>query len=352
MDYLINNKKLTINFAHRTFKWANDARGKASVFVVIIGFSKISNPTKYIYDYEKPDSEPVQVKAKNINPYLVDQKNILFFNQSKPICDVPEIQFGSMPNDEGHFIFTDEEKEQFLRDEPKAIKYIRPLISAKEFLHNEKRWCLWLKDSQPSDLNSLPKVKEYRERSKRETTKKLAEQPSLFGEIRQPDSNYIFIPLTTSQSRKYIPIAFLTKENIVNNTCSIIPNADLYHFGILTSIMHMTWVNQICGRLKGDYRYSNKLVYNNYPWAENPKIDNIKKVKKCTREVLEIRKKYTSSLSDLYNPLSMPKPLLDAHKNLDKAVDKCYSTKTFKTDLERLTHLFDLYDKLTAQYEN
>jgi len=353
-DYLINNKKLIINFAHRTFKWSSDARGKANVFVVIIGFSNINNLVKYIYDYEKPDSEPIQLKAKNINPYLVDQKNILFFNRSKPICDVPEIQFGSMPNDEGHFIFTDYEKEQFLKEEPKAEKYIRPLISAKEFLHNEKRWCLWLVDLEPSDLNSLPKIKEriikvkmYREKSKREATRKLAAQPYLFGEIRQPNSNYIFIPLTTSQNRKYIPIAFLTKENIVNNTCSIIPDADLYHFGILTSIMHMTWVNQICGRLKGDYRYSNKLVYNNYPWPENPKMSSIKRVEECSRKILEIRNSKKSSLSDLYNPLSMPKILFNAHKALDKAADRCYTSKTFKTDLDRLAYLFDLYDRMT-----
>jgi len=354
-DYLINNKKLTINFAHRTFKWANDARGKASVFVVIIGFSNVENQVKYIYEYEKPDSEPIQLKAKNINPYLIDQKNILFFNRSRPICDVPEIQFGSMPNDEGHFIFTDDEKEQFLREEPMAEKYIRPLISAKEFLHNEKRWCLWLKDLEPSDLNSLPrvkeriiKVKEYREKSKREATKKLAEQPSLFGEIRQPDSDYVLIPRHSSEYRKYIPIAFFDSDSIVSDSCLCVPNATFYHFGVLTSVMHMTWVTNICGRIKGDYRYSNKLVYNNYPWPENPKMDNIKRVKECARKILEIRKSYTSSLSDLYNPLSMPKPLLDAHKNLDKAVDKCYAVKTFNTDLERLTHLFDLYDKITS----
>lgn len=352
-NYLINDRNIIINFAHRTFKWSNDARGKASVYVVIIGFSHIDNLSKYIYDYEKPNSEPIQLKAKNINPYLIDQKNILFFNRSKPICDVPEIQFGSMPNDGGNFLFTDEEKNIFLQEEPNAKKYIKPLISAKEFLHNQKRWCLWLKDFDPSDLNSMPKikeritkVKEYRKKSKRETTKKLANTPYLFGEIRQPESNYIFIPLTTSQSRKYIPIAFLSKDYIINNTCSIIPNANLYHFGILTSLMHMTWVNQICGRLKGDYRYSNKLVYNNYPWPENPSDAQIKIVKKCAQKILELREKSTSSLSDLYNPLSMPKPLLDAHKALDRAVDNCYRKKSFKSDLERLTYLFELYDKI------
>jgi hypothetical protein len=200
----------------------------------------------------------------------------------------------------------------------------------------------------PRVKERIIKVKEYREKSKREATKKLAEQPSLFGEIRQPDSDYVLIPRHSSEYRKYIPIAFFDSDSIVSDSCLCVPNATFYHFGVLTSVMHMTWVTNICGRIKGDYRYSNKLVYNNYPWPENPKMDNIKRVKECARKILEIRKSYTSSLSDLYNPLSMPKPLLDAHKNLDKAVDKCYAVKTFNTDLERLTHLFDLYDKITS----
>lgn len=351
-DYLINKQGVKINFAHRTFKWSNDARGKAHVYVVIIGFSMSDEPVKYLYDYEKPDSEPVKIRARNINPYLIDQENIFIFSRNKPLNKVPEIQFGSMPNDDGNFLFTDEEKNQFLLEEPKAEKYIRPLISAKEFLHGEKRWCLWLLDANPYDLNNLSgvkerirKVKEYRQKSKREATKKLAEQPALFGEIRQPDSNYVFIPLTTSENRRYIPMAFFSKENIVNNTCSIIPKANLYHFGVLTSEMHMAWMRQICGRMKSDYRYSNNLVYNNFPWPENPSPERVKKVEECARRVLDVRKAYDSPLSDLYGPLSMPKHLLDAHKALDKAVDKCYTSKPFNSDLERLTLLFELYGR-------
>lgn len=354
-DYLINTQKVRINFAHRTFRWSNDARGKAHVYVVIIGFSMSDEPIKYLYDYEKPDSEPVRIKAKNINPYLIDQDNIFIFSRNKPLSDVPEIQFGNMPNDDGNFLFTDEEKQQFLAEEPNAKKYIRPLISAREFLHGEKRWCLWLLDADPSDLNNLPKVKErvkkvkeYRQKSKREATRKLAEQPALFGEIRQPDSNYVLIPRVSSEHRKYIPMAFFDKNFIVGDTCLCVPNASLYHFGVLMSSMHMAWMRQICGRMKSDYRYSNNLVYNNFPWAENVPLDKVRKVEECARHVLEVRKAYNSPLADLYDPLSMPKHLLDAHKALDKAVEKCYTPKSFKSDLERLGFLFDLYKKYTT----
>lgn len=351
-DYLLNVKEVKIIFAHRTFKWSSDAKGKAHVYVVIIGFSYNDVKEKYIYDYEKPDSEPTQIKVKKINGYLIDQNDIFIFNRSNPICDVPKIIFGNMPNDGGYLLFNDEEKNAFLLYEPQADKYIKPLISAREFLNNKKRWCLWLKELDPSDLRSMPKVKEriqkvkeYREKSKRMATRKLAEQPYLFGEIRQPESDFVFIPLTTSENRKYIPFAFFSRENIVNNTCSVIPNATLYHFGVLTSAMHMAWVSQVCGRLKSDYRYSNKLVYNNYPWPENPSKAQIKRVEACVIKLFEVRRKYTASLTDLYNPLSMPKSLLDAHRALDKSVEKCYRKNTFKSNLDRISYLFRLYEK-------
>jgi len=349
-SYLLN-KNIKIIFGHRTFKWSNDARGKAQVHVVIIGFSSIDSKEKYIYEYDKPDSEPIKIKANNINPYLIDQKNILILNRNKPICDVPEISFGSMPNDDGNFLFTDEEKNKFLQEEPSAKKFIKHFISAKEFLHNENRWCLWLKDVSPSELNNLKlvkervaKVKEYRLSSKREATRKLAQTPYLFGEIRQPSNDYILIPRVSSENRNYIPIAFFDKNYIVGDTCLCIPNATMYHFGVLISEMHMVWMRQVCGRMKSDYRYSNSLVYNNFPWSEDVTAEKIKYVEDAAKLVISIRKKYNSSLADLYNPLSMPKDLLQAHNKLNRLVDKCYRTKPFKSDLERLEYLFDLYD--------
>lgn len=351
-DYLLNQKKVKINFAHRTFRWSNDARGKASVHVVIIGFSTLDSVTKYIFDYEKVDSEPTKIPVKKINSYLIEQENILIFNRTKPLCKVPEISFGSMPNDDGNFLFTDSEKEEFLKAESEAKKFIKPLNSAKEFLHGEKRWCLWLKDATPSEINEMRlvkervmKVKEYRLKSNREATRKLAEVPYLFGELRQPTTDYILIPLHISENYKYIPMAFYSKDNIVANSCACIPNARLYHFGILMSEMHMAWVNQICGRIKSDYRYSNNLVYNNYPWPENPTPDKIKNVEKSAAAILQIRKEFNVALADLYGPMSMPKKIRDAHKNLDKAVEKCYQSKPFKSNLERVEFLFALYEK-------
>ncbi|HUV80583.1 MAG TPA: DNA methyltransferase [Candidatus Bathyarchaeia archaeon] len=351
-DYLLNKEKIKIHFAHRTFRWFNQARGKAQVYVVIIGFASFDTKLKLLYDYETPTSDPVGVKASNINPYLVNQKDIIFKNRSKPLCSVPEISFGSMPNDNGNFLFTDLEKDEFLKEEPGAIKYIFPFISAREFLHNEKRWCLWLQDVNPSEIRKSPKVEEriknvkaYRLKSNRESTRRLAETPYLFGEIRQPKNDYILIPLHSSEHRKYIPIAFFPPTVIANNSCSVIENASLYHFGVLTSAMHMAWMRHVCGRLESRYRYSNVLVYNNFPWPENPTEKQVEEVEARVKDLLAVRESYAdTSLADLYDPILMPKKLLDTHKKLDRVAERCYRPKAFKTDLERLQFLFELYD--------
>jgi len=352
--YLINEKNIKIHFAHRTFKWFNQAKGQAQVHVVIIGFALFDVKRKYLYDYQTPKSEPVEIKAANINPYLANEKDIIIKSRSKPLCESPKITFGSMPNDDGNFLFTDKEKKEFLKKEPGAKKFIKPFISAREFLHNEKRWCLWLKDANPSELkklievqNRIKKVREYRLKSKRETTRELADYPYLFGEIRQPTTKYVLIPLHSSENRMYIPMAFLSPNNIANNSCSVIENASLYNFGILTSAMHMSWVRQICGRIKSDYRYSNKLVYNNFPLPEKPSKKKMEAVEKYARELINVRNEYKDmALADIYNPLYMPKKLLSVHKKLDRAVDRCYnSKKVFKIDLDRLNFLFELHSK-------
>lgn len=356
-DYLLNTMNIKINFAHRTFKWFNQAKGKAQVYVIIIGFAAFDNKSKYLFDYESVNSDPIEVKVDNINPYLVNQKNVIIKNRRKPICDVPEISFGSMPNDGGNFLFNDSEKEAFLASGNDAVNFIRAFISAKEFLHNENRWCLWLKDATPSEMKKLPNlqekvkcVREYRSKSKREATVKLAETPYLFGENRQPDDgDYILIPRHSSENRKYIPMAFLSHDNIAGDSCVIVKKASLYNFGVLTSSMHMAWVNQVCGRLESRYRYSNTLVYNNYPWPKNPTSKQITDVENRVKELLDIRKKHKdSSLADLYDPLMMPKELTDAHNKLNRAVERCYVSKPFKSDLERLKLLFELYDEYTV----
>jgi hypothetical protein len=297
----------------------------------------------------------MEILARNINPYLVDAAAIVISNRSRPICSVPEIYFGSMPNDGGNLLFTNEEKEEFLTAEPNAAKFIKPLLSAHEFINGEKRWCLWLKDASPAEMRRLPEIMKrvesvriYRSESGRAATRKLADYPALFGEVRQPQSDYVAIPLHSSEHRKYVPMGFFTKDHILNNSCSAVPNASLYHFGVLTSDMHMTWMRQVCGRLKSDYRYSNNLVYNNFPWPEVPSPMQIERVNKAAQRVLDIRAEFAdSTLADLYDPDAMPKQLLDSHRALDTAVDLCYRPVAFKTELERLKFLFDLYRKYT-----
>jgi hypothetical protein len=344
---------LHINFAHRTFDWSNQARGRAGVFVVIIGFATLNRKKKLLFDYPEPFSDPVELHPDNINPYLAAGEDIIVKSRSSPISNVPSIAFGSMPNDGAFLILTDEQKAEYEAKEPQGAKYIRPLVGAKEFLDNKNRWCFWLINADPSEVKKMPilneriaNVKKVRLASSRETTRKLADQPSLFGEIRQPKSSYIAIPLVTSEKRKYIPIAFFEPDIIATNLMSVIEDATWYHFGILQSAMHMAWIRQVCGRLEGRLRYSNIIVYNNFPWPDNPLHQKIQEVSDAAQAVISVRQLYDkASLADLYSPLSMPKQLIDAHRRLDRAVDRCYRAERFATDLERLQFLFELYTK-------
>lgn len=352
--YLFDKFTIKIHFAHRTFKWSNEAKGKAAVYCVIIGFASFDTDKKYIYEYENIKGEAHEIKVKNINPYLIDAEDILLENRSKPICKVPAMMYGSKPTDGGNFLMTDDEKNEFLKKEPRAEKFLHPFISAKEFLNNEKRWCLWLVDVNPEELRQLSEVmkrveavKEFRAKSVAASTRNYPNH-TLFRQVTQPKSDYILVPRTTSENRKYIPMVFFDKNSIVSDTSMSIPNATLYHFGILESEMHMAWVRHVCGRLKSDFRYSKDIVYNNFPWPENPSEEKIKAIEKCAQEVLDIRTKYpTSSLADLYDPLTMPADLVKAHQNLDRAVDSAYGRRTFATSAERMEFLFELYKKYT-----
>jgi hypothetical protein len=345
---------VVIHFAHQTFKWSNDATGMAAVYCIIIGFACFDVSKKYLYEYETIKSEPKEKEVKHINGYLVDGEDVFIESRTKAICDVPEIIFGSMPNDGGNFLFTEEEKDKFINEEPDSEKYIKLFMGGDEFINNIKRYCLWLKDIAPENLKNLKlvleivkKVKEQRQESKREETKKLASYPTLFGEIRQPKENYIVIPLNTSSERKYIPIGMNDKNIIASNLVSIIPTNSLYIFGILQSKLHMAWVNFVCGRLGNGYRYSNTLVYNNFPWPEKVTKEQKKKVEECAQKVLDVRLEFpNSSLADLYDPNTMPPDLMEAHNNLDKAVDACYGRK-FQTKEDRIEFLFELYKKYT-----
>ncbi|SIS43617.1 hypothetical protein SAMN05421789_1017 [Kaistella chaponensis] len=353
---MLNKYNIKIHFAHRTFKWSNEAKGNAAVYCVIVGFANYDTSNKSIFEYEDIKSEAHEIKAKNINPYLVDAKDIFVGKRRKPICNIPEISFGSMPNDGGNFLFTDVEKNAFIEQEPKAEKFFRPLISAHEFLNGHKRWCLWLKSANPTDLKEtklvterVENVRKLREKSTRQATQKLAAFPTLFGEDRQPKSDYVLIPRHSSENRKYIPLGFFVENSIASDSCLFIEGAKLYHFGVLMSSIHMVWVKNMCGRIKSDYRYSNELVYNNYPFPENPSDKQINSIETAAQKVLDARLQFpNSSLAVLYDPLTMPPVLVKAHNDLDKAVDLAYRPQAFTSEANRMVFLFELYEKYTA----
>ncbi len=354
---LFNHYHVKIHFAHRTFKWNNEAKRNAAVFCVIIGFAAHDTKIKRIFEYETPISEAHEIIVPNINPYLVSGDDFFISSKRKHIQNsVPQILFGSMPNDGGNFLFTDDEKEEFLAVEPKAEKYIKPLISAKEYLNGKNRWCLWLKECPPNELSAMPhvlervnNVKKLRSESNREATKKLAKTPMLFGEDRQPDGNYIFIPRHSSENRDYIPMDFFTKDYIAGDTGLAIPCARLFDFALLTSKIHNDWVRYVCGRIKSDYRYSNEIVYNNFPFPQKITDKQREQIETLAQTILDARTQFPdSSLADLYNPLTMPPKLLKAHEALDKAVDKLYRKEGFKSDTERVAHLFEINRALTS----
>lgn len=353
---LLSKYKIKIHFAHRTFKWNNEAKGTAAVYCVIIGFGSFDVSDKKLYEYEDIKGDPDEVKCKNINPYLVDAEDILLNNRSTPLCSVPDMLYGSKPTDGGNLLLTTEEKNELIEKNASSAKYIKRYLSAEDYLYNNERWCLWLVNAKPDEINSIPEIKNrvaavkvFRENSKAESTRKYAIYPSLFRQITQPLEDYIIVPSTTSENRKYIPFGFLAKDIIISNASFSISNANLYHFGVLISSMHMAWVKYTCGRLKGDFRYSKDIVYNNYPWPENPSEKNVKLVEEKAQNVLDVRKEFPdSSLADLYDPIAMPPKLVKAHQELDKAVDLCYRSQPFPTELSRLEFLFNLYKKYTS----
>ncbi|BBD53960.1 DNA methylase [Planktothrix agardhii NIES-204] len=355
-NILFGKYKVKINFAHRTFKWTNEAKGNAAVHCVIIGFSYFDAIEKYIFDYQDINGEPLVIKAKNINPYLVDGNDIIINNRSVPVSDVPLMRFGSMPRDGGNFIFSEAENEEFIKIEPQAKKWIRPYTGAQEFINGYSRYCLWLVDISPNELKALPevlkkvyKVKNFRLESKAASTRKFAATPTLFCQIAQPETDYLLVPRVSSEKRIYIPIGFMSRDVIGNDQVLLIPNANLYIFGVLTSAIHMTWMKYVCGRLKSDYRYSKDIVYNNYPFPENVSDKQKQKVETAAQKVLDTRAKYPdSSLADLYDPLTMPPDLVKAHQALDKAVDLCYRPQPFVSELNRIEYLFNLYEALSA----
>ncbi len=348
--------KTYIHFAHRTFEWTNEAKGKAAVHCVIIGFGLQEAKTKRLFEYEDIKGESHEIKARNINPYLIDAPNFLVENRKKPICPVPPVIRGSSPVDGGNLLLSKMEKDEFIEREPQASEWIKPYSMGNEFIKGIPRFCLWLKDCPPDKLRKMPlvmerveAVREMRLASKKIPTQKLAETPTLFGEIRQSESTYLAIPRVSSERRTYIPIGYLPPDHIAGDKLYTIPNANLFHFGVVTSRMHMAWMRAVGGRLKNDYSYSNLIVYNNYPWPKDPSEKQTADIGDKAQTVLDARAQFPdSTLADLYDPLSMPPVLQKAHQALDRAVDKAYRKNPFNNEADRVAFLFDLYQQYTA----
>ena len=353
---LFNQYKIKIHFAHRTFSWRNEAKGNAAVHCVIIGFANYDTNDKKVFEYEDIKGEPHELKVKNINPFLVEGKDITVENRKSPICKVPQMNYGSMPIDEGNLILTDEEKEEVLKKEPFITTAIKRYTGGDEFINNKKRWCLWLQNIDPAIirkssliLDRVEKTKKFRLSSNREATNKLAQTPMLFGEIRQPISDYIIIPKVSSENRKYIPIGILESSTITSGSALIIPNANMFMFGIMTSLMHMNWMANVCGRLESRFQYSASIVYNNFPFPENPTDKQIQLIEEKAKKILDTRSEFpNNSLAELYDQLSMPQALVKAHNELDKAVDLAYRPQPFTSEANRMVYLFELYEKYTA----
>ena len=353
---LIEHYGIRIDFAYRTFRWDSEAKIKAHVHCVIIGFSCISSKPQNeceIYDGDR------FIKTENINPYLIASPTVFVEKRKKPLADVPEITKGSIPVDDGNLIIEAEDYADFIRREPEARKYIHRFVGAREFLHDLSRYCLWLEDASPKELHSLPlvleriaKVREFRLASPKAATQKYADMPTRFMEIRQPKDNYILIPSHSSENRKYIPMGFMSPDVICGNANLMIPNATLYHFGILESNVHMAWMRVVCGRIKSDYRYSNDIVYNNFPWP-NPAEEQKQKIEQTAQAILDARALYPdSSLADLYDEITMPVELRRAHQENDRAVMQAYGfpVKSTFTESQCVAELFKLYQELTKQH--
>ena len=339
---------LHINFAHRTFRWDSEATLKAHVHCVIVGFSFVKSNRNIIFDNGSI------LEAKNINPYLIDAPDVFVESRAKPICNVSNIGIGNQPIDDGNYLFSKEEMEEFIKVEPKSQQYFRPWYGAQEFIHQKPRYCLWLGDCTPAELRSMPQclkrvenVRNFRLSSKRTSTLKLADRPTRFQVENMPKSEYIIIPRVSSEKRLYVPMGYLQKESITSDSAHIIPNASLYHFGVLESNVHMAWMRVVCGRLESRYRYSKDIVYNNFPWPE-VSDEQREQISATAQAILDARALYPdSSLADLYDELTMPPELRKAHQQNDRAVMATYGFAPSMSESEIVARLFALYEALT-----
>ena len=340
-----------IDFAYRTFRWDSEARIKAHVHCVIVGFSIAPNSTpKVIYSSGLPQT------AGNINGYLLDADDIFVESRNKPICDVPGIGMGNQPIDNGNYLFTREERDAFVKKEPAAEKWFRPWYGSWEFINRQPRYCLWLGKCPPNELRKMPEclkrveaVRAFRLSSKRASTRKLADMPTRFQTENMPKGHYIIIPEVSSERRRYVPIGYMDDSVLCSNKLRLMPHATLYHFGILTSNVHMAWMRVVCGRLKSDYDYSINIVYNNFPWP-TPTDEQRAKIEQTAQAILDARALYPdASLADLYDEITMPPELRKAHQENDKAVMRAYgfSVKDM-TESACVAELMKMYKELSS----
>ena len=339
---------IRINFAYRTFRWDSEASLKAHVHCIIVGFSYQQVKPCFIYDGDR------KIEAANINAYLIDGPDVFIIGRPKPLCCIPEIGIGNLPIDGGNYLFTKEQMNEFIKIEPKSVSYFKLWYGSEEFIHRKPRYCLWLGDCSPAELRQMPNclkrieaVRLFRKESKRAATNKLADTPTHFSTENMPQGNYIIVPKVSSEKRRYIPMGFMSPDAFASDLVFIIPDATLYHFGILESNVHMAWMRAVCGRLEMRYRYSKDVVYNNFPWP-TPTDEQKAKIEQTAQAILDARAKYPdSSLADLYDELTMPVELRRAHQDNDRAVMAAYGfpIKTM-TESQCVAELFKLYQQL------
>ena len=341
-----------IDFAYRTFRWDSESNLKAHVHCIIVGFSAFNNSSKrFIVESN------IKKHVENINAYLINGLDIFVESRSKQIADVPSMVYGNKPTDGGFLFLSEEEKDEVLIKEPNIKPYIRKILGAQEYINNKERYCLWLVGVSPSIIRSssfikerVNAVREFRLASPKKATQISGDTPTLFQEVRQPSSDYIIVPRVSSENRRYIPMGFMTPDIICNDSIQFIPEATLFHFGVLTSNVHMAWMRAVCGRLKSDYRYSKDIVYNNFPWP-TPTPEQQSKIEQTAQAILDARALYPdSSLADLYDPVLMPPELLKAHRENDKAVMQAYGfpIKDF-TESDCVAELFKMYKAITEK---
>lgn len=362
-NVLLNELHVKINFAYQTFKWKSESSDMAAVHCVIVGFACFDRPQKLIFE-----SDGKRVQAKNISPYLFEGGNSFVEARKETLCDVPKMNFGNQPRDGGNFVISEEERVEILKKEPALEKYLRPYIGAEEFINNKKRWCLWLKGASPAELRKsrilsekVAAVREFRLSSKAKTTNGYAKVPEQFAQITQPEgADFLIVPRVSSERRFYVPVGFLKSGNISSDAVQIVPYASLFHFGVITSSVHMAWMRAVCGRLKSDYRYSKELVYNTFPFITPSDISNpcdvfphctqaqADKIERTAKQILDTRAKYPDcSLADLYDETFMPSDLRKAHRENDHAVLQAYGFPQDATESEIVSRLFEMYEKMT-----